>query len=120
MRQPGARLQMESNYVRRDDAKWLFFTSAGEMLQLSQKCQAVAAFSALACRRRGSGVSSDRAVGEVEALCLMLLQTGSSLEYNSDDFYYLHSIGTSSCKMEVFNPSNADRGNLKKLKPFGH
>lgn len=52
MRQPGARLRMESNYVRRDDAKWLFFTSAGEMLRLSQKCQAVAAFSALTRRRK--------------------------------------------------------------------
>lgn len=97
MRQPGARLRMESNYVRRHDAKWLFFTSAGEMLQLSQKCQAVAAFSALTCRRRSSSVSPDRAVGEVEAVCLMVFQTGIPLECSSDDFYYLHSIGTNSC-----------------------
>lgn len=98
-----------------------FFSRArGKCCSFRKKCQAVAAFSALACRRRSPSVSSDRAVGEVEALCLMLLQTGSSLECNSDDFYYLHRIGTNSCKMDVFNPSNADRGNLKKLKPFGH
>lgn len=96
-----------------------FFSRArGKCCSFRKKCQAVAAFSALACRRRSPSVSSDRAVGEVEALCLMLLQTVLWNVTVMTSIIFTAS-GQTPVKWTSLIPQTPTEGTLKSLNPLG-